>query len=129
MSAEWLYEVLNLIRTYTAWIVPSYNIYYHQVLCVHKSFFSGISLDAHLPLFYVEDVITLHIELELLPLTGQQNRKSYEHINYSVFSHRTWNMFAQFLRNMIERQLLNPQESQNKNFADVEFNTVLILTF
>lgn len=48
-------------------------------------FFSGISLDAHLPLFYVEDIITLHTELELLPLTGQQNPKSHEHINYPVF--------------------------------------------
>lgn len=38
-------------------------------------------------------------------------------------------MFAHFLRKMIERQLLNPQESKNKNFADVEFNTDLILTF
>lgn len=64
---------------------PVITIIIIKYLCVHKSFFSGISLDAHLPLVYVENVITLHTELELLLLTGQQNRKSYEHINYSVF--------------------------------------------
>lgn len=38
-------------------------------------------------------------------------------------------MFAQFLQKVIERQLLSPQESKNKSFADVEVNIVLILTF
>jgi len=44
-------------------------------------FFSVISLDAHLPQYYAEDVITMHTQLQFLQLTGQQTLRSQEHIN------------------------------------------------
>lgn len=57
------------------------HLYIIKYLPVQKAFFPEISLDTHLSQFYVEDVITLHTQLELLRLAGQQTPRSHDHIN------------------------------------------------
>lgn len=74
------------------------HLYIIKYLPVQKAFFPEISLDTYLPQLYVEDVITLHTQLELLCLAGQQ---THDHINSTQFFKRAWNMFALFLLKFI----------------------------
>lgn len=80
--------------------------------------------------FYVEDVITLHTQLELLHLIGKQTPRIHDNINSTQSFTRDMEHVCTVLTEVDWKpQLLSQahQKEKIKALADVEFNIVLIL--